>query len=400
MATLSINDLSQNSGDVIITGTSDAENSQVLLEYDGDYYTGGVVGGEFFAPSNPTVIANNVTNASSQLVDNDAYCAEPHLWRLNNGNHIKVFWRGGSHVQNEGRIVQQISTDGMATWGAESTVVGLVADRDIRNIGGRVDPTTGNIIIFYSEYALPGGVRGGAHLVYSTDNGATYSAPADYTATIGQGTNVVPFGNFIETANGLMQAFYYHTYSVVLFSTDGVTWGSPVTIYSGYSPSNGIGEPALVRIDDNRAVAVMRSNTNIGSFVYSKTSDGGLTWTALSAEYAYTGATLTAASPYFGKLISNHVFSVWTPRKPTDQVWCSRLDKDAFFAAPEDAWVDNPTAKLVASTPVSTAPINMGYPTALELEDEKCTVVVAWYQQSSDTGTNYTDIVSQTAPRF
>lgn len=62
--------------------------------------------------------------------------------------------------------------------------------------------------------------------------------------------------------------------------------------------------------------------------------------------------------------------------------------------------MDNPTAKLVASTPVSTAPINMGYPTALELEDEKCTVVVAWYQQSSDTGTNYTDIVSQTAPRF
>lgn len=102
MATLSINDLSQNSGDVIITGTSDAENSQVLLEYDGDYYTGGVVGGEFFAPSNPTVIANNVTNASSQLVDNDAYCAEPHLWRLNNGNHIKVFGVVGLMYKTKG----------------------------------------------------------------------------------------------------------------------------------------------------------------------------------------------------------------------------------------------------------------------------------------------------------
>jgi hypothetical protein len=131
--------------------------------------------------------------------------------------------------------------------------------------------------------------------------------------------------------------------------------------------------------------------------VYVKSSDGGLTWSAISTEYAYIAGTPQAASPYFGKLIGNHIFSVWTPRKLYDQVVCSVVDKDVFFANPETAWVDNPTTKIIANTTASTAPINMGYPTAHEVVGEECTVFVAWYQQSSDTGTNYTDIAYQTA---
>ena len=389
----------------VIRGTAEIDGSAVTLAVNFDTYTTSTLSGVWRVPTNPWEITSEVAFASSDTADANSYTDGPVVVYTNDGNLLAVFRRGGDHASDDGRLFKSISSDDGATWGAEVLVYDSATGYDTRNQAGGIDQASGRVVIFCSIYNKGGTTRDDAGYITSTDHGATWSA---FTSVSGLFTDVtpdanyVPYGPMVRTSNGLMQLFYYHEDAWAIFSKDeGLTWGERVTIYTGYTPTNTIGEPSIVRIDDHRLVAIIRDNTTDNSFRYTKTSDGGDTWSAVTTTYEWTATTVTSAAPVQAITIEDDLLIAWGGRAPIFKVITNRMNKEDFWTTPQDAWKVGETNRTELYTAKATLSTNFGYPWIAHREGHEYTAMLFWYDQNLPTSDpTHTDIYQATFPRL
>lgn len=193
------------------------------------------------------------------------------------------------HQDNAATIVAQWSSDSGLTWSAPSTIYSPGIDpRDVtlsRLSDGRIAMTT-------FHYASP--TDYGSRILFSSDHGRTFDAPATITPTILTRVNACS-GPVVEVSGGkLLVAIYGDASSSdmqsasILSSTDGgVTWGGETVIASGpgsvgnaYGPESqgGFYEPFLHRLVDGTVLAAVRHDRE--KVWFNRSSDNGATWAA------------------------------------------------------------------------------------------------------------------------
>ena len=198
--------------------------------------------------------------------------AFPGLARLADGRWIGA-WRGAwdHEATNDGVLVVSFSADGV-NW-PDPTVV----DTNVATLGEARDPSitvtaSGEVLlVFYAR-----GVQR-SHLIRSTDNGATWTAPAGLPfpaglAFAGAPITILPSGRWLVAAyNGDATAK-----TIVMRSDDqGATWSS-VTL-TPVNPLAGFLEPNLISLGGTNVLMLIRAQT--GRQIYKTTStDGGATW--------------------------------------------------------------------------------------------------------------------------
>lgn len=355
-------------------------------DINGDIRATAKVVGTTSALADQVLIASD-TNGSS-------YYAAPHLFRMKDDRILLTYWRGAGHISNLGAIYGKIVDNDFVTLVDEFVVADDDQPYDTRN---RVIVQTdcGNFTAFYRLYDAVGASTLATKMITSSD-GINWSVPVDATNifsgvwTSADATSlVVPYGTAVKTSNGYMQTFYNRYEAGVLFSTDGVNWGNPKQLY--LTASYEYAEPFLVKIDDDRIVVIHRCQNNQNSYIYQKTSDGGITWTAVSVPYASSATATTAAAPMSAIPLNNgEIAFSWALRKPVSELVYNTEDAEAFWTSPETAWaVGRPNRQVIATSSANTA-INFGYQALLRRYDNS--VMVAWYDEASTGLEDDTDI--------
>ena len=388
MATLTLTPTTSSDGNAVIRGATDAEDgTRVILDVrpdgsgtTGDIYHGGVAGGKFFIPSNDAdfSIASTTLTASSQAADNNSYVYDPNIFKLQAADtFLHLYWKGDSHVDNDGAIYGKISTDNRVTWGAEFTIIDDASGYDTRNIGGGVNPANGEIIVFYRVYNASLATNVDTKKVVGSADASTWGTPVSVSSWVGQVSS--PFGNIIWGDGFAFQVFHLGSANAawIVRSTDAFATADSLTTVTGAD------EMFIVPIDDDRFVGVSRDNTNLESYRYIKTSDQGVTWSALSAAFPFTDTNYTA-NIGDGVLVDDSiVLMVWAERGPNYDIYGSWTDKETFFANPETGWsVDNPTRFLAHDAPASDYGLNFGSPKLSSVDGHEYTAVMFWYQQA------------------
>jgi Neuraminidase (sialidase) len=213
--------------------------------------------------------------------------------RLKNGDVLAVLRGGAAHIGVKGRLDLVRSTDGAKTWSAPWTAIDEGLDDRNPAMGQLKD---GTIVLAYaiagnydeSGLRFKGGrndrVFDGVYLIFSKDNGRTWSKPvrdpATYNFYSGKG-QVSPYGKIVQLSDGtVLMAVYFEFFepfrneSYVFRSKDGgKTWGDPVLLGKHFN------ETGIVALRDGRVLAAMRSEKGASlSIIESK--DKGRTWTA------------------------------------------------------------------------------------------------------------------------
>jgi hypothetical protein len=200
------------------------------------------------------------------------YSGFPGLCVMPNGNLLLVWREGTSHVSADGVIKQAISTDGGLTWGGATTAYSPGGSVDARD-PSVMTTASGNIVLsFFLEPAET------VHIIISTDNAVTWGSPI----TLSSGySNTACSAPMVEVSPSLfLQPIYGlsggHWESAVMASTDGgSTWGAPVLMANGGSID--WTEPWITRLHDDRLMCLIRDTTNVRCWqLYS--SDNGATW--------------------------------------------------------------------------------------------------------------------------
>jgi hypothetical protein len=212
---------------------------------------------------------------------------------LKNGDVLAVIRGGAPHVGVKGRLDLIRSTDGGKSWSAPWTAVDEQFDDRNPAMGQLKD---GTIVLAYAiasgydETGLhfKGGrndrVFDGVYLVFSKDNGKTWTKPVRDAAIHkfydGKG-HVSPYGKIVQLADGAaLMAVYFEFFdgrgneSYVFRSKDGgKSWGDPVRLGEHYN------ETGIVRLRDGRVLAAMRSEKG-GNLAIIESSDQGRTWSS------------------------------------------------------------------------------------------------------------------------
>ncbi len=380
----------------VLTGTCSERNADVTVAVGvsaitgapDDVYTTKAVGGQYAVATEPLVYPTQVTFASSKTADADRYVSESILVEMEDGNLLAIFRRGGDHVGNGDRILGSISTDHL-TWGAEFLILDDASGYATRNVSGGIDPDTGRIWLFYQLYDYPA-QRYGPHVIYSDDNAVTWSTGVNLISEFpsGKQTNreVVPFGPMVKTSNGLMQTFYWSGEAWALFY-DGSTWTDRVDLYSGVTSTN---EPVAVRVDDDRIVIIIRDDGNDDSYRYASSSNGGTTWTSVSAPYPYTSDNQLATAPLIASTFRGQVQAAITQRYPVFTMHTVRAALEDFWDRPWILWSEeNPYRIEDVYAPVTSVSADYGYPSILGLTKYPDTSMVLFYDQD---GANALDV--------
>jgi len=378
----------------VLEGTCNQEFCDIEVTVDVNAVTGGPddvfttkgIGGQWSVATEPLVrplykpfVTSGGTPAENTYLD---ICM---FGRLANGNLLAYFRRGSDHATNDGRIFCADSGDKGDTWSSERLVYDSPSGFDTRNQSGGVVASTGRVVIFYSDYDAVGVDRVDVGMISSTDDSQTFSGAtsllSEFPAAEQISGNVVPFGEMVETSNGLMQLFYYHGDSWALFSTDdGETFGNRVDVWTGSTPLNSIGEPRAVRIDNDRLVLIIRDNVNLNSYRYIKTDDGGATFSAISDPYPWTDTAMTAASPMGLYVMRGQVLGCITGRNPDWDVHTCRLGLEDFWERPYMLWSDqNVTRQDGLYSFTAPNSLDCGYSAITEIEGSPDTALISFY---------------------
>ena len=196
-----------------------------------------------------------------------------------------IYRRAAAHAVTDGAtIYYTYSDDGGQTWSAEGVLVAGVAGFDQRGMSICVTPT-GRVLVIYDKTPAPAVGTGTTtfRLVYSDDNGATWTQGADITSVAFDFARAYGrirlIGSHVSNNYQLCWTPYYQTsaaptYKVAAWysSDDGLTWTEGTAL-----DTTGYNEAEMVAINDQTWFAVARGT----GLNFLKSTDGGSTWTDL-----------------------------------------------------------------------------------------------------------------------
>ncbi len=212
----------------------------------------------------------------------------PVLQRLRSGAIAAVVESGDFHVGERGRLDLVVSTDGGESWSAARTI--MDEGPDARN-QAFLALSDGTLLVAYVHAAYLNGrfdpARGyeKIHLIRSSDEGKTWSAPQPVDTGAIRGPQFSPYGKMVETPDGtILMAVYAGSRlekpesfsSWILRSRDGGrSWGDATRVAGGSD------ETALLRLPSGKMIAMLRRSHPQGggpSLWQTTSRDEGFTW--------------------------------------------------------------------------------------------------------------------------
>lgn len=242
-----------------------------------------------------------VTAGSGATITNDTkYNAWPSVARLTEDRLIVAYTKADSHHGDQtGKAVVKIGTedgDGTVTWGTEITAYDHVSLWVSAMGVSRI--STGRVFlgVWRDDQTTPG--TGEAGVVYSDDDGATWSAWVDLTNGFAQEAFTagpvceMPDGDLLATIEGTASGAVLNRSSHTVRSTDGgLTWGGEVTIRNYVTDTRPYYETQLLLLDDDTLLAIHRTAASSpGTHYISTSTDFGFTWSAPASAFAGYGA--------------------------------------------------------------------------------------------------------------
>lgn len=396
---VTVDDLTTVESAPIITGTCDNDFSDIELTINGDVYKTRSLSGKWRIPTDPFTLKSSILIPEG--AGDDAYGAEPMAVRLNDDRILLLYYKGGGHIGNGGRLLGQYSNTEGETWSTPFVVADHTSNFDTRNMSVYYNATDNRIALFYRTYNAATSTHDNNWVQYSTDYGQTWTAPTSITSLLPSLNPIfVPFGPVVETINGAMVNFYDASgNAAVLFSTDnGASWGTEKVMFTAQTDKN---ETTVIAVDSSRLVAVIRDSSQTDKFFYTKSSDGGYTWSAISAGFTYSTFVPVGASPLTGITIGDDVIVAFSPRKSglnQGRITSCRVNKEVFWTNPEVAW--STTAELRKEEYYSDhlQALDFGYPRLLPILDGDYSALMWFYDQGSASDT--ADIIQQTISRI
>lgn len=331
-------------------------------------------------PSEAPLVAWSVP--AMTLAGEAGYLNEPRLLECANGDILCVYRKGTAHVSNGADLRYRRSTDRGLTWGAP-VILHAVDSRDCRNHG--VGATqTGRVLVFSRTTNVATTDKHWLH--YSDDHGLTWATQQFFPTG-----SCVAFSRVVTTSKGLMRLCYLGNKIVAEFSQDnGITWGNPTYPWNAAQASATFTEPYAVAIDANRVVAVMRDDQDGGRYFWSKSADGGQTWSAGPAASLarFSAAVMVPAAPASLALRSGVVHMAWDARAPLWKGYHSTIDAEAFWLNPHNAWNSGvANTEIIHSSLIANGNATggeYGYSDVLALSEG---VLCAWYDSKTGNGT-------------
>ncbi len=293
---------------------------------------------------------------------------------LKNGDVLAVIRGGAAHIGVKGRLDLVRSSDKGKTWSAPWTAVDGEFDDRNPAMGQLAD---GTIVLAYaiaSGYDESGlrfpsrekRVFDGVYLVFSKDNGKTWSKPVRDAAIHNFYANkglVSPYGKIVQLKDGtVLMAVYFEFFderkneSYMFRSKDGgKTWGEPVRL------GEHMNETGIAVLRDGRVLAALRSEKGANLSI-SESKDQGRTWSK--------PVQVTADSEHPADLIQlrdGRVLMVFGERNAPRGV-------HALISADGRTWDNAKPIVLADDAPNG----DCGYPSSVEVEKGK--IVTLYYQ--------------------
>jgi hypothetical protein len=271
-------DLTATDVDAAFTADNQAWQSKKYLMRDGQW-------------RDPLIIGTGLitVGAIATVTDDTKYNAWPQACRLRDGRLMIAYQKGDSHNEdNTGRSVGRIATenlDGTLTWGAEFEIYNHASLVSVPY--GLSQISTGRIFVSVQQYDIAV-TSYSAIMVYSDDDGATWSSPYSLNANSGLTAGALGTGKIVEMRDGTLRCLVEgssvglaNRYCVVMTSIDeGATWDDPVTVHDYATDSVIAVESDLLLLDNNDLLAIHRTSGSASTHKASRSTDGGATWGA------------------------------------------------------------------------------------------------------------------------
>lgn len=194
------------------------------------------------------------------------------------GTLVTVYSEGDNHVLNNGVIKMKKSHDNGRTW-TTTTIVNNTPGVSIPGMGSGGVTQSGRLIVFY--YRFFGSTFQSLNIIYSDDEGATFSSPVTVSPTP-YTSNILPYGPLAKIGgDSLLLCFYGFNgdtsgVKIIKSGDDGVTWGSPITIVQ--DTINSYDETSVAYLGGNSMIAISRTEVNNGHYAQFLSTDNGNTW--------------------------------------------------------------------------------------------------------------------------
>lgn len=254
----------------------------------------------------PFIVGEGTVTAGSPstITDDTKYNAWPTVARLTENRLIIAYTKADSHHgDNTGKAVVKIGAEdgaGTVSWGSEITAY----DHPSLWVSafGVARVSTGRVFLTLWRDNFSSSGTGEAGIIYSDDDGATWTDWADLTNGFTQesyGAGPVcemPDGDLLVTIEGSNsgQAIANRS-SHTLRSTDGgVTWGGEVTVRNYVTDTRPYYESRLLLLDNDVLQCYHRTSASTGTHYLSESTDFGMTWGAPVAIVDGYGAPNTA----------------------------------------------------------------------------------------------------------
>lgn len=233
--------------------------------------------------------------------------------QLPNGTLLATLARGPGHGQPGTKVVLRTSTDDGNTWGLttlDETTLASHADTThfLMTVPVITRLSSGRVVVTFIQQdnttPTPTYPERQPGVVYSDDDGATWSAPALVTGLSGTQFAVIT-GKLQEIGGNLCTTYYWRDLTENRYTSSWActteaaltTWTHQTNIARAASPS-GIQyeEPQVTRLADGRLLALIRDD---GTTASGETAAGQI-WQAYSSDDGATWGSVTAAFPGIG----------------------------------------------------------------------------------------------------
>lgn len=252
-------------------------------------------GSRGFRPSASTGILT--FGSISTIVNDTLYYSWPVVCRMADDNLILAYTKGDHHwMGNNRQAMGRISTDDGATWGSEFTIYDH-ATLAASPFGVSVT-SSGRVIVTISRSdGDDPGVGGVPGIVYSDDDGATWSSFV--TLTNGFTQSAYAAGPAVQVGDYLLVTIegsntgqdVINRSSHTLKSTDdGATWGTETTVRNYVTDSRAYYESKLLLLESGDLLCLHRTSPEAGTHYISRSTDGGATWGAPVSAFDGFGA--------------------------------------------------------------------------------------------------------------